>query len=203
MCNKCGKEKDLSDFYSQDKKKSDGTGYIYYRPDCKECTKKNASKWRYENPDAYEKSSKKWFQSEKGLESNRRRQQRRRDNGGWYEWLKKNKHRYDYSHKKHEISDKEWELCKQYFDYSCAYCGLSEKEHQDIYGQQLHKEHVDHEGSNRLDNCVPSCKTCNSSKYTFDFEYWYRERSGGFSEERYRKIINWLNNDYEEIADFE
>jgi len=28
-------------------------------------------------------------------------------------------------HKKHKISNKEWLDCKKYFNYQCAYCGIS------------------------------------------------------------------------------
>lgn len=201
VCKWCEEERALTEFYSQKKKKADGTGYIYYRPDCKECTNKNAKKWRYNNPEAYDRSQMKWLQSEKGIESNKRRQQRRRDNGNYYKWLKDSGYKYDRSHKEHEISIEEWESCKSYFNYSCAYCGLTEREHQELHNQQLHKEHVNHEGSNRLDNCVPSCKTCNSSKHTFEFEHWYKERSGSYSEERFQKINDWLNNDYKKYIE--
>lgn len=206
VCKWCGKEKDLAEFYSQKKKRSDGTEYIYYRPDCKECTKKNAVKWRYENPEVYERSQMKWLQSKKGIESNKKRQRRRRESGKYREWQKKNKEKLrqyasQRQHKAHAITEQEWIDCKDYFENQCAYCGLTHKEHLDVYGQDLHKEHVDHNGSNSLSNCVPSCKPCNGSKHTFDFEYWYKERSGHYSEERFQKIAQWLNNDYKKFIE--
>lgn len=60
-----------------------------------------------------------------------------------------------------------------------------------MYKQQLHKEHVDHEGANDLSNCIPACKTCNSHKWEFDMESWYRNYEH-FSEERLNKIKEWL-----------
>ena len=52
----------------------------------------------------------------------------------------------------------------------------------------LHKEHFDDEGTNTIDNCVPACKSCNSSKGVKPFENW-------FSGEEWRKvkIYKWLN----------
>lgn len=60
----------------------------------------------------------------------------------------------------------------------------------------LHKEHVDHEGSNKLDNCVPSCQSCNSSKHVYSLEEWYTKDNQNFDEDRLSKIHNWLFEDY-------
>jgi len=59
----------------------------------------------------------------------------------------------------------------------------------------LHKEHIDDNGKDDLSNCIPSCKSCNSSKWKFDFEDWYKKQKF-FTEERYNKIIKWLKEDY-------
>jgi len=132
------------------------------------------------------------------------------------EWAKNNPHKtakynkYRY-HKKHNITNKQWINCKNYFmndkgEWSCAYCGLPINEHYQNYSGvskncDFHKEHVDDEGSNELDNCVPSCQSCNSSKRQYKLETWYNpnnKRRGGkvFSEERLNKIINWITKDY-------
>lgn len=92
-------------------------------------------------------------------------------------------------------------MCKQYFNYECAYCGLPLEEHYIIYAGNLilgdfHKEHVDHFGSNDLSNCVPACKSCNSSKHDFEFNKWYNTDNHKFNIERYNKIIKWLNVDW-------
>jgi hypothetical protein len=59
----------------------------------------------------------------------------------------------------------------------------------------FHKEHVNHEGSNDLSNCVPSCKLCNTSKHVQELEEWYK-RQPYFSEERLQKIYKWINEDW-------
>lgn len=102
-------------------------------------------------------------------------------------------------HKTHEITNEEWLLCKEYFNNSCAYCGISYENHKKIYNQDLHKEHVNHVGSNKLDNCVPSCKICNSSKKDKEFLSWYNEDNVVFTKERIDKIHNWLNEDYKKF----
>jgi hypothetical protein len=95
-------------------------------------------------------------------------------------------------HKKHEISDEEWFACLDYFNNSCAYCGLTEYEQYKLYSKQLHKEHVYHDGNNYIDNCVPACNLCNGSKHNFEFNDWYNEENEVFSKRRFNKIINWM-----------
>ncbi|WP_080845627.1 HNH endonuclease [Cytobacillus gottheilii] len=94
--------------------------------------------------------------------------------------------------KKHDITEDEWFACLEFFNYSCAYCGTSDDTHYILYKEQLHKEHVDHNGSNYIDNCVPSCKLCNSNKHEKEFRDWYTPDNEKFSKERYNKIIEWL-----------
>jgi biotin synthase-like enzyme len=98
--------------------------------------------------------------------------------------------------KSHKITDIEWQDCKQYFNYECAYCGMTEEEHKEKYKQQLHKEHVIYNGANDLSNCVPSCRTCNSEKHTTDWNLWYNENNPKYSQQRYDKITKWLECDY-------
>lgn len=83
-----------------------------------------------------------------------------------------------------------------YFDNSCAYCGMTTEEHKNIFKQQLHKEHVDHNGRNDLSNCVPSCKICNSRKWEYDIKEWYDTDNLYYTDERYNKIIKWIKQDY-------
>ena len=103
--------------------------------------------------------------------------------------------------KSHKITKEEWIACKDYFDNSCAYCGLKQEEHwikrkDKIINMELHKEHVDDEGCGDLENCVPACQSCNSEKHTFKLDDWYDCNNSKFSKERYDKIIKWINEDY-------
>lgn len=78
--------------------------------------------------------------------------------------------------KQHDITDQEWFECLEYFNNSCAYCELSEQEQFDLYNEQFHKEHVIHNGNNYIDNCVPSCTSCNTSKHDAELNDWYCEK---------------------------
>jgi len=109
-------------------------------------------------------------------------------------------------HKNHNITKGEWESCKKYFDYKCAYCGFPIEDHYRIYAGKLqkidlHKEHVDHEGSSDLSNCVPSCKTCNDFKHKFELDEWYNKYNINYTKERYDKIIKWITEDYEQYIE--
>jgi hypothetical protein len=124
-------------------------------------------------------------------------------------WEKENPDRlaqYRLRKRKHTISKQEWINCKNYFDNCCAYCGMPVEEHiwryKDEFKQQdLHKEHLDDEGNNTLDNCVPSCKSCNSEKSSYDFDVWYSEDNPKWSQDRYDKIIKWITEDYKQYIE--
>jgi hypothetical protein len=63
----------------------------------------------------------------------------------------------------------------------CAYCGISGRITVD------HVSPLIHGGLDQVDNIVPACGNCNSSKRDRPVETWYR-RQPFFSESRWRKI---------------
>jgi len=86
----------------------------------------------------------------------------------------------------------------------CCYCGLHVDNHYRKFKNKLqkldlHKEHADNNGSNDLSNCIPSCLICNSQKWEFPLDVWYNENNPNFTQERYDKILNWLDKDYKKI----
>lgn len=70
-----------------------------------------------------------------------------------------------------------------------------------IYKQDLHREHVDHDGSNKLDNCAPSCRSCNSSKYNKEIDDWYNESNEYFTIERLQRLNSWRDSDHKKYLD--
>lgn len=127
-------------------------------------------------------------------------------------WQEENKEkviehsRYREMHKKHEVSNLEWEKCKNYFHYRCCYCDIPIENHIVKYNKKyingdFHKDHTDHFGSNGLENCTPSCKSCNTSKHNIDLDVWYSEGNEHFLSERLNKINIWLNEDYKKYLD--
>lgn len=65
----------------------------------------------------------------------------------------------------------------------------------------LHREHVDDDGSADLDNCVPSCQSCNSEKHTSTLDDWYNSSNYKFEQWRYDKIIKWITEDYKKYIE--
>lgn len=91
----------------------------------------------------------------------------------------------------------EWEECKSYFDYECAYCGKKRK---------LEQEHfvpVSKGGGYTQDNIIPACSKCNNNKRAKVFEDWYSEKEF-YSKEREDKIFEYLNSisKFQQISTF-
>lgn len=202
QCSICKEVKSLDEFYSQIKKKSNGELYTYYQPYCKTCSSKKSSNWKSVHPERALELMHNYHYSETGKERKRIAKRKYRENGKQLEWQRNNKDKVsEYNenrkmNKTHEISKQEWKMCKKYFNDSCAYCGITEDDARKLYGQVLHKEHVEHEGSNDLSNCIPACKSCNSQKHTYELTEWYSENNDKFDQVKLNKIIKWLKEDY-------
>lgn len=151
--------------------------------------------WHIRHKDKVNLKCKKWSKSN-----------REKRNTTFYDFLKNNPDKKkEYSSKrngkKHKIAIEEWDNCKEFFDGSCAYCGLHVDDHFNKYRgvlrwTDLHKEHVDPNGENDLSNCIPACRKCNAEKNTKVMNEWYVESNNKFSIERLKKINIWLENEY-------
>lgn len=202
ICMICEEYFPMTNEYFYNNKKNSKDGLNSY---CIPCTKKKTRKYYTDNPEWTTKVRREWHEKNKEAVNKRTT-----------EWIKNNKEynkqyvkEYQQNNpdkmseynkkrreeKKHTFSNKDWLRCKEYFNNSCAYCGITEEQAKLEQNQRLHKEHVIHDGSNDLDNCVPSCKICNSHKWKYDFKEWYTNWDS-YSEERYEKILKWINEDY-------
>lgn len=201
-CTKCGEWKPATteDFYMRNKQKPEKG----FNSECKECSIKASFKRNKDNPEMYKtcwtKNNHQPYRKKAKTESARQH----RSSGKRKIWENNNRDKLRLSSivrqmtKKHEITKSQWEACKNYFNYHCAYCGLDEQKHKELYGEQLHREHVIYNGSNKIDNCVTSCKPCNSSKGEYEMEEWYRQQEF-FDENKLKKIYQWLNEDYKKF----
>lgn len=186
-------------FYKNSKNSMDGL-----QPYCKQCSVKKARKWIDENPEKKLESNRKDAKKPQRRKQFRDNAKRQRIEGYQKEYQQNNPDKMrEYGrrnqNKKHKITKSEWDSCKVYFDYKCAYCEMSEENHKNLHNQQLHKEHVKHDGLKDLSNCVPSCKHCNSKKWQFDFKEWYKNYKH-YSEERYNRILKWITDDYKKYT---
>ena len=160
-----------------------------YRDNPEEEKRKNKESWkkhrekriaysrnRYrEEPHKYKGLHDRWLKTEVGrISINKCRQKRRA--------IKKNL--------LHDFTAEQWLACKEYFDNQCAYCGADAPLEHDL--DQEHFIASDNDGPYTVTNIVPSCRSCNSSKYKFDFFDWY-PRYEFYSPEREAKILEYLH----------
>lgn len=204
ICNMCNEYKIATAEYFYFNK-SNSIDYLSSR--CIICEKKASRQWAIDNPEKYYISNARKDTKLKKILYKRELSKQRRLDGRHQAWLDKNpdkvkKYSQDRYHNKiHKITNKEWESCKMYFCHRCAYCGLPIEEHWitrmgKLINMDLHKEHKNHDGSNGLDNCIPSCQSCNDKKWKFEFDDWYNQNNPNFTQERLDKINQWLNEDY-------
>jgi hypothetical protein len=156
--------------------------FLQYYQDNKETMKAKNKIYKKERPDYYKELSKKFRNSEHGRERCK---------------IYNKKHK----EKKHQVTEKEWEDCKKYFNHKCAYCGLPIEEHYYTRNNitklgDFHKEHVVDDGKNDLRNCVPSCGSCNSSKREYSLHTWYNPKNPIYDSERYHKLYMWIRYDH-------
>jgi hypothetical protein len=180
-------------FYMQNKSKPK----LGFTGVCRVCNIKKSVNWVKNNKEQYEINRKRYNQTEKYKEWRKKKNEKQKENRKkWFEKFPWKNQQYQNNrdlHKKHSIKNKEWVGCKEFFNHKCCYCGISEEEHFNKYKQKLHKDHAINEGSNGIENCLPSCKSCNSKKWKTDWYDWYTENNKNFNQERYEKICEWLD----------
>lgn len=203
QCNRCEAWFPCTDEYFYKTNSTGGDGLFNY---CKVCHKKKSTEYNREHPEMRKESNKKNHAKPHVKAKQKISNYKRLKSGKCKEWQQNNPEKLKqyherYSNKKHKINKKEWESCKEYFNNTCAYCGLPIEEHYNKFNGELrltdfHREHVNCNGSDDLSNCVPSCKECNTQKHTDSLEQWYNEKNLKFNQERLDKIHNWINEDY-------
>jgi len=175
---------------------------------CKKCSIKKSKEWAIKNPEQEQILRLRKRKTPIALEYKKKARLKARKSGYKREYDRRPEvkaRKYGNKHRNHDITEREWTSCKDYFkdkdgDRCCAYCGKKIQNHWVTYNGLLilgdfHKEHKDDKGANDLRNCLPSCESCNSQKWTFPFEEWYREQEF-FTQERYNKIVKWCTEDY-------
>lgn len=83
------------------------------------------------------------------------------------------------------ITKEDWQHACEAFCYSCAYCGAK---------VSLTVEHVvpiDKGGTSAINNIIPVCHHCNSSKSNKDLMDWYTKQSF-YSKDRLESIIKYI-----------
>jgi len=200
ICQTCKQEKSLTEFY----KFTNKYGKTYYRRDCKQCVGLKSQAWRAKNTERSKEIDQKYFEKLEKEGYWQDKNIRHKESGYYLDWQRSNPDKlkqYNNLHDDHEISEKEWIANKNYFNNECAYCGLKLENHWVRYAGKwmlgdFHKDHMVHDGSNGLENCIPACKSCNTSKHTALLIEWYNIHNKNYSQKRYNKIIKWCTEDY-------
>lgn len=200
LCLMCNEYLPMTNEYFYKKNTKDGLNSY-----CIPCSFKKSREWVDSNPEKYKilKLKKVANKTEAQKQRSRDSSKERNLNGKFKKWQQENRNKIkDYNeyrsmNKKHDISESEWDICKDYFDYACAYCSLPLEQHFTIFNgkstlSDFHKEHFDHDGANDITNCIPSCKSCNSRKHIKTFDEWYCDQNEVYSKRRFNKICKWI-----------
>lgn len=85
-----------------------------------------------------------------------------------------------------ELTEKQWDFAKMYFNGKCCYCGT--------YGD-LTKDHVkplNEDGKLTASNVVPCCKSCNSSKKDNEMLSWFQKQPF-YEKSKVQKIYDYID----------
>lgn len=200
VCTRCGLEKPLSEFGKR------GNGGFYSQ--CKACVNERMAQYVKDNHDIVIQRKREYHRTHKAQIDSYNKQyylthkdevkQRVKD---WEianpERAKENavisahNQRSKRTGCRSNFSLADWKACKEHFSKDgivrCAYCG-----------KPILRATIDHVvslnkgGENTVNNVVPSCGKCNSSKFDHPFEEWYKKQPF-YSEERENQIVTYLN----------
>jgi len=185
-------------FYTNKKNQKDG---LY--PSCIKCDIKRSRIQQINNKEQAYEGHRRYRKTDKYKKWGRKHGEEQRSSGYTKEYYKNNPDKmklYAQQHRNHDVSKTEEDAMLKVFNYACAYCGMTLKQHKKKYKEKLHKEHVDDSGANDLSNCIPACKGCNCSKYNNDMKEWY-EKQEFYSEEHFNKIIWWITEGYKDYIE--
>lgn len=197
ICTSCNewKEENYINFYYKNKSKPE----LGFQSECRICGNKRASKNQSDNKERKQLYDKKLYKEktdyyfEKAYRSKEKDPERYKLTQAL--WRKLHPDRcnfYSRKHQTHRVSEKEWYECKKFFNFRCACCGMTWEDHYELFKEDLHKDHLYHNGRNDLKNCIPLCKTCNTSKHQDTINEWYNPSNPNYTYERYYQIYLWI-----------
>ena len=196
--------------YQRNKEKIKVKSNIYYREN-KEKVKVSRAKYNKRNKEAISEQCKQYYMKNKEhIKKERRKYNKEHKEQKAKQdriYRENNKDKINillqrYHAKKKELDAtltvEQWEQIKGSFNNKCAYCGMTEEEHKNIFNQTLHQEHfipLSKGGEYTHNNIIPACRSCNSSKQDKDFFEWYPQQKF-YSKRREQKLLKHLR--YEE-----
>jgi len=201
-CAICGKEKTLNEF------NHNKVGIMGRRSNCREC--QNEITRKYKHSERGKEKNRKWMQTPKG----KAYAQRYRDKPKTKEKNKQNRNKKEFKartkiyHQRRRalkkelratLTDEQWNLCLEYFQNTCAYCGNKEN---NLALAQDHVIPLSKGGEYTINNIIPCCRSCNSKKSNKDLLEWYTPKLDFYSELRKKKILKYLktNGEIQQLA---
>jgi hypothetical protein len=143
-CTKCGEEfEETTEFFYRNKNTKDGLTHW-----CKSCMLQYSKSYASSNHDKVLDYKRQWRANNTQINRDVVRQWRIDNLKHKDEYCKQYRKteigkekckQYNQTHRKHDITKDEWKLYKEYFDYQCAYCGITEKDAKQIYKQYLQR----------------------------------------------------------------
>lgn len=198
ICSRCKRELPATlEYFHASKREKLGLRY-----NCKNCHNKESQLWAEENKDkirARDRARVRIRTKENREQMKEYKKEYRRNNqekiklyNKKYRKINRNKRIIEKHIRRATLRDlpigftvEQWEECKQYFGQLCAYCGGRRDLTQDHFIPLLEG------GEYTINNIVPACETCNSSKCSRDFFLWYPQQPF-YSKKRELKILKYL-----------
>ena len=154
-----------------------------YREKNKEVDKERLKKYYEENKDKLREYHKKYYEENKDKikETNNKWKLNNIEKVRLSKKKRKNKRK----ELKADLTVQEWDYIKEYFNNSCAYCGVE---------CELEQEHfipVTKGGEYTKSNIITACRSCNASKGNRDFSEWYKGKDF-YNKDRENKIKQYL-----------
>lgn len=120
----------------------------------------NTREWRKNNP-------------KKAMQRTLRWQKRNPEKVKQYKHISEQKRLAKHRNLPRTLTVKEWDDCKSFFNNKCAYCGKEEKLTVDHYIPLANEKCL----GTVIENVVPACISCNSSKHKKDAVEWINEKN--------------------------
>jgi len=193
ICSKCKRELPATtEYFSKDTYKKDGL-----RCRCKKCCKIDIDKYRLENKTRIFEAHLKYYSKNKERLA---KQQRIYRKGNKELYAKSAKYQHENRDKCNIVNQRyltrkrrlpssltaeQWDNIKIHFHNRCAYCG------KELPLAQEHFIPLSKGGEYTVNNIIPSCISCNSSKRDKDFFEWY-PKFEHYSKKRENAILNFL-----------
>lgn len=186
ICIKCGSELPATNDYFN----KSSTNKYGLRTVCKSCDAEKSKRYYEKNKEKSLCRQKKYYEENRQKESDRKKKYYRKniekESDRKKKYRKENADVCRRSYQKRRslknsapftLTGPQWEEIKAIFKGKCAYCGKT---------SSLEQEHfipLSKGGGHTIENIIPACKSCNSSKNNRDFFGWYPLQSF-YSKER-------------------